>query len=107
MEERSQQRKEERARRDEAKRRESEALRKAGKEGVRKHIEQTRKRLEACQPDKMEERKGNAKGTGARPLPVYVTVKGTISRFNTLMLLGYGKLYSVPVLKNVTVTANP
>jgi hypothetical protein len=99
---------EERDRQIEELRKATEELRKGNREAIRKSVEESRKRLaESRKPETIAERRAKAKGKGPQPPPILVTVTGTITRFDTLLLLGHGKSHDVPVLRNVTVTANP
>jgi hypothetical protein len=108
MQERRKQREEEGLRRMEARKRESDEVRKGGAAATRKQIEVIRKRVEeASQPDKIAEILAKHKKKGAGQLPINVTVTGTINRFETLILLGAGEAYCVPVLSDVKVVAAP
>jgi hypothetical protein len=127
MEERHRQHEEENLRRNEEMKRRGEELRKehekrveelrrtgklevrgVTKEDVRKHREENRKRAEeARKPENVEAAKARVRGKGASPAPVFVTVTGTIVRFDTLVLLGHGTRHDVPVLRGVKITADP
>jgi hypothetical protein len=108
LEGRRQERREKDRLRAEERNRQIEELRKGGREAIRKSVEESRKRLaESRKPETIAERRAKAKGKGPQPPPILVTVTGTITRFDTLLLLGHGKSHDVPVLRNVTITANP
>jgi hypothetical protein len=92
--------------RDEERERQIEELRKGGREAIRKSVAESRKRLkESRNPEKIAERRAKAKGP--HPPPILVIVTGTITRFDTLILLGHGRRSSVPVLRDVTITPTP
>jgi hypothetical protein len=108
MQERRKQHQEEYLRRAEARKREMDEVRKGGAAATRKQIEVIRKRVEeASQPDKIAEILAKHKKKGAGQFPINVTVTGTINRFETLILLGAGEAYCVPVLSDVKVAAAP
>jgi hypothetical protein len=104
LREKQQLRDEERNRQNEQLRKATEQLRRGSAEGVRKSIEDSRKRTAEFQQEMAERR---AKAKGPQPPPILVTVTGTVARFDTLILIGYGQSNSVPVLRDVTVAPYP
>jgi hypothetical protein len=97
-------REEERNRQIEQTRKATEQLRRGSAEGIRKSIEDSRRRTAEFQKERADRR---AKAKGPHPPPILVTVTGTVARFDTLFLIGYGQSSSVPVLRNVTVVPYP
>jgi hypothetical protein len=99
---------EERDRQNEELRKATEELRKGNPQAMRKRAEESRKRLaESRDPDKIAERRAKAQGNRSQTPPILVTVTGTITRFDALILLGHGQSSSVPVLRDVTVAPYP
>jgi hypothetical protein len=99
---------EERDRQNEELRKATEELRKGNREAMRKLAEQNRKRLaESRDPQKLAERRAKAQGKSSQPPPILVTLTGTVTRFDALLLIGHGQSSSVPVLRDVTITPYP
>ncbi len=93
-------REEERNRQIEQTRKATEQLRGGNAAGVRKSIEDSRKRTAEFVKERAERK---ARGKVPQAPPILVTVTGTVARMDTLLLIGYGQSNSVPVLRDVTV----
>jgi hypothetical protein len=68
---------------------------------VQRQIDEHHKNFASKQPKSRQDAKEHAKN-----IAIIVTVTGTITRLDTLIMLGRGTRYDVPVLTDVTITSN-
>ncbi|OAI45745.1 hypothetical protein AYO44_12455 [Planctomycetaceae bacterium SCGC AG-212-F19] len=75
-------------------------------EATKRYTEDAHRRFEELKRSKQKRLKGKAQEEAEEYWRLHpITVTGTISRLDTLLLFGHGRQTDVPVLKNITITA--